>query len=295
MIARPTILPTFGSTARLVVLASAVFAHAQNPSPQNPSPMVEHTRAHPRLQQEAPHGRREQLAIGTLFIPAKLQRAKRLPLFVHFHGAAWVAEIAAARNGRFAVISVETGSGSTAYAKQFSDHGLFDAMLREATEKTGVVFGPISLTAWSAGHGAIREILCVPEYYARVQKVLLLDGLHTGYLNGKPGPLESELEPDHLDIFLKFARDAVAGRKTMVITHSEIFPGTYASTTETADWLVTQLGLRRRAILRWGPSKTQQLSESRAGKFLLMGYAGNSAPDHVDEFHGLPEYLKLLR
>ena len=87
----------------------------------------------------------------------------------------------------------------------------------------------------------------------------------------------------------------MAGRKTMIITHSEIFPGTFASTTETADWLVTQLGLRRRAILRWGPSKTQQLSESRAGKFLLMGYAGNSAPDHVDEFHGLPEYLKLLR
>jgi hypothetical protein len=26
-----------------------------------------------------------------------------------------------------------------------------------------------------------------------------------------------------------------------------------------------------------------------------MGYAGNSAPDHVDEFYGLPEYLKLLR
>jgi hypothetical protein len=119
--------------------------------------------------------------------------------------------------------------------------------------------------------------------------------IHTGYVNGKPGLLESELEPDHLDIFLKFARYAVAGRKTMVITHSEIFPGTFARTTETADWLVAQLGLRRRAILRWGPSKTQQLSESRAGKFLLMGYAGNAAPVHVDEFHGLPEYLKRLR
>jgi hypothetical protein len=262
---------------------------------QNPSPMVEHTRAHPRLTQDSPKGRREQLSVGTLFIPAKLQKAKRLPLFIHFHGAAWVAETAAARSGRFAVISVQTGSGSTVYAKQFSDHALFDSMLREASEKTGVVFGPISLTAWSAGHGAIREILSVPEYYARVQKVLLIDGLHTGYVNSKPGPAESELERDHLDIFLTFAKDAVAGRKTMIITHSEIFPGTFASTTETADWLVAQLGLRRRPVLRWGPSKTQQLSETRGGKFLMMGYAGNSAPDHVDEFHGLPEYLKMLR
>jgi 8-oxo-dGTP pyrophosphatase MutT (NUDIX family) len=257
--------------------------------------MVEHTRAHPRLLQEPPRGRREQLTVGALFIPAKLEKAKRLPLFVHFHGASWVAEIAAARSGRTAVISVQTGSGSSAYANQFSDRGLFDAMLREAAEKTGITFGPISLTAWSAGHGAIREILSVPGYYARVQKVLLLDGLHAGYVKGKPGPLESELEPDHLEIFLQFARDAVAGRKTMIVTHSEIFPGTFASTTETADWLVAQLGLRRRAILRWGPSKTQQLSEARSGKFLLMGYAGNSAPDHVDEFHGLSEYLKLLR
>jgi hypothetical protein len=279
----------------VLALLLLAFADPQAPAAQNPSPMVEHTRAHPRLQNEAPRGRREQLAVGTLFIPARLQRAKKLPLFVHFHGAAWVAEIAAARSGRFAVISVQTGAGSSKYAKQFSDHGLFDAMLREATAKTGVTFGPISLTAWSAGHGAIREILSVPEYYARVQKVLLIDGLHTGYVNGKPGPLESQLEPDHLDIFLQFAKDAVAGRKTMIVTHSEIFPGTFASTTETADWLVAQLGLRRRAILRWGPSKTQQLSETKAGKFLLLGYAGNSAPDHIDEFHGLPEYLKLLR
>jgi hypothetical protein len=276
----------------LILLA---FADPQAPAAQNPSPMVEHTRAHPRLQNEPPRGRREQLAVGTLFIPAKLQKAKKLPLFVHFHGAAWVAEIAAARSGRFAVISVQTGAGSSTYAKQFSDHGLFDAMLREATEKTGVTFGPISLTAWSAGHGAIREILSVPEYYARVQKVLLIDGLHTGYVNGKPGPLESQLEPDHLEMFLQFAKDAVAGRKTMIVTHSEIFPGTFASTTETADWLVAQLGLRGRAVLRWGPSKTQQLSETKAGKFLLLGYAGNSAPDHIDEFHGLPEYLRLLR
>jgi hypothetical protein len=39
----------------------------------------------------------------------------------------------------------------------------------------------------------------------------------------------------------------------------------------------------------------QQLSEARAGKFLVMGYAGNSAPDHVDQLHSLPEYLKLMR
>ena len=276
------------ATAVLLTLAASAFAQ------QNPSPMVEHTREHPRIAESQPQGRREKLTVGTLFIPARLKGHKRLPLLVHFHGGDWLPEAAAVREGHFAVIAVQTGSGSTVYAKQFSDQALFGDMLREASGKSGVTFGPIALSAWSAGHGAIREILQVPAYYAKVQSVLLLDGLHTGYVGGSPGPLESALEPDHLEIFLKFARDAAAGRKTMVVTHSEIFPGTFASTTETTDWLLAQLKLKRRAVLRWGPMKTQQLSEVRKGKFLLMGYAGNSAPDHVDQFHGLPEYLKML-
>ncbi len=39
---------------------------------------------------------------------------------------------------------------------------------------------------------------------------------------------------------------------------------------------------------------TQQLSEAKKGKFLLRGFAGNSAPDHVDQLHSLPDYLRWL-
>jgi len=132
------------------------------------------------------------------------------------------------------------------------------------------------------------------ESYARVQKVLLIDGIHTGYSGDKAGPLESQLQADSLQTFLQLGGDAIAGRKRVIITHSEIFPGTYVSTTETADYLLEQLGLTRRAVVQWGPMGTQQLSEVRQGKFLLIGYAGNSAPDHVDQLHSLPQYLKWL-
>jgi hypothetical protein len=161
-----------------------------------------------------------------------------------------------------------------------------------------VRFSTISLTSWSAGYGAVREILQVPEHYVRVERVLLIDGLHTDYADGRPssGPsLESQLGTAGLEIFLQFAREAVAGRKRLIVTHSEIFPGTYASTTETADWLLTQLGVPRKRVLRWGPMGTQQLSEARSGRFLLMGYAGNTAPDHVDQLHALPDFLRLLQ
>jgi hypothetical protein len=83
----------------------------------------------------------------------------------------------------------------------------------------------------------------------------------------------------------------VRGEKRFVVTHSEIFPGTFASTTETADWLLSALGLHRTAVLRWGPRGMQQLSEAHAGRFELLGFAGNSAPDHVDQLHAMPEFL----
>lgn len=289
--------PVRKSPGALLIAFSAILAGAAvlAQQPQNPSPMVEHTRVHPRLRQEVPPGRRETLELGTLFVPAKLKLRSATPLLFFFHGGAWLPEVAAARHGKTAVISVRLGAGSGAYARAFADPKRFASLLRAAETRAGVRFDPVTLAGWSAGCAAIREILKSPDSYARVQRVLLIDGIHTGYIGDKPGPVESQLEPENLQIYIQLARDALAGKKRVIITHSEIFPGTYASTTETADYILRQLGLRRRAVLKWGPMQTQQLSEVRRGKFLLIGYAGNSAPDHVDQLHSLPDYLKWLK
>ena len=254
--------------------------------------MVEHTRRHERLTQTSPPGQRERLTFGTLYLPDTLKRKATVPLFIHFHGAPWLAETAAAELKNTAVITVQLGSGSSVYAKPFLTPNAFAELLAEAEAKAQCKFAPLTLTAWSAGYGAVREILNVPENFARVDRVLLLDGLHTGYVNNQPEPQESQLETDKLAVFLRFAREAVAGRKRMFITHTEIFPGTFASTTETADWLLRELQLTRRPVLKWGPLGTQQLSEAKQGGFRLMGFAGNSAPDHVDQLHSLPDYLR---
>ena len=274
---------------RVLLACAMLLGAARAQQPQNPSPMVEHTRAHPRLKEETPPGRRENLDLGTLFLPAH----SRAILFF-FHGGTWLPEVAASRN-KVAVVSVQAGEGSAVYARLFDDPRRFLRLLAEAETKAGVRFDRVMLGGWSAGCGAVRQILKTPESYARVDAALLIDGMHTDYVDGKPGPLESEIDPGNLAIWLQLARDAIAGRKRMVATHSEIFPGTYASTTETADYLLAQLGLRRRAVLKWGPMGLQQLSQARSGKFLLLGYAGNSAPDHVDQLHALPVFLKWLR
>ena len=35
----------------------------------------------------------------------------------------------------------------------------------------------------------------------------------------------------------------------------------------------------------------QQVSEARRGQLRIVGFAGNSAPDHVDQLHSLPDLL----
>ena len=262
--------------------------------PQNPSPMVEHAREHPRLVQQTPPGRRAQIQLGTLFLPEALRVRSKARLLFFFHGGAWLPEVAVARQKNLAVVSIQAAAGSASYANLFTDPSRFPQLIAEAESKAGRRFSEVELGGWSAGCGAIRQILQDAGAYGRVQRVLCIDGIHTDYENGKPGPWESSLDAGRLQVYVQFARDAIDRKKWFIMTHSEIFPGTFASTTETADYLATQLHLQPRAILKWGPMRTQILSEIRKGDLLIVGFAGNSAPDHVDQLHSLPTYLRWL-
>ncbi|MFM7593270.1 MAG: hypothetical protein ACKO85_15885 [Isosphaeraceae bacterium] len=271
--------------------------HAQ--SQQNPSPMVEHVRPHPRLERKDPRGQRVKLSQGQLFIPEKLKNdasAGETPLLIAFHCGNWIPEMAASQlKAPLPCLSLQLGSGSGRYATPFTDDPkLLEKLLAEVAGHLNRPISSLVLVGWSAGYGSIREMIRIPEYEAKVSHILLIDGLHTGYIGGKPGPLESKIETEPLMPFLHYARKAAESKKAMIILHSEIFPGTFASTTETADWLIRELQLRRNATLKWGPMKTQQLGETVAGKLQIRAFAGNSAPDHVDLLHGLPEFLPEL-
>jgi hypothetical protein len=148
---------------------------------------------HERLKQETPKGTREKLSIGTLFIPEELKTDGPVPLFIHFHSAAWIPEVAASRR-QTAVISVNLGQGSAVYAKPFADPKVFHDLLKEAETKGGVKFGVVGLTAWSAGYGAVRAILHDKEAYERVDFVLLIDGMHAGYTDKPATPTSRRRE-----------------------------------------------------------------------------------------------------
>lgn len=293
----------------LLIASAPALARAQTsaapPAPQNPSPMVETTRAHERLTPRELRGVHRTFTgpMGKpvdVWIPEGL-RASDVALVVHFLGAPWLPEYAVSRLRNTVAAVVNLGAGSGIYDRAFSDPAAFDSLLaaiaREVstTLDADVHFRRLTLVGFSAGHGAVRAILRDSAHFARVDAVLLLDGMHTSYVpDGTVLAAGGTLDTRNLDVFVRFAQAAMRGEKRFLITHSEIFPGTFASTTETADYLLKVLGLHRTPVLRWGPRGMQQLSEVHAGNFELLGFAGNSAPDHIDHLHGMPEFLERL-
>src|ERR1019366_2970798 len=103
---------------RLLLICAVALGSARAQQPQNPSPMVEHTRTHPRLQEQSPPGRRQKLALGRLFLPAGMRAGRGAAILFFFHGGTWLPEVAAARN-KVAVVAVQAGSGSAVYARLF--------------------------------------------------------------------------------------------------------------------------------------------------------------------------------
>jgi hypothetical protein len=289
---------------------------------QNPSPMVERTRAHERVAELELPGRRLSLE-GVLprpvhiFVPGDVAPSEGTTLLVHFHGAAFIAEQAATAADRdYIVAVVNAGAGSSAYERLFADPTVFDSLLAavgrtvqaastagvyvgtraDQTDRAdGTAFGRVVISAFSAGHGAVRALLRVPRHFARIDGALLLDGIHTSYVPAGT-VLHDGGSLDHaaLEPYTRLARAAMDGDKRVLITHSEVFPGTFASTTETTDYLLAAIRLERTAVLQWGPVGMQQLAEVRAGRLLVMGFAGNSAPDHMDHLHGMHRFLALL-
>jgi hypothetical protein len=199
---------------------------------------------------------------------------------IHFHGheparKEWVKAM-----NRPVFVATTLGTGSGPYESTFRDPGAFDRLLKTieeavSTEVRRAKVRRLGLSAWSAGYGAVQEILRQPAWRDRVDTVVLLDGLHAGYLGD--GLNEAQLEP-----FVRFAKKAAANKALMVVSHSSIIPPGYASTTETANFLIHELGGRpRQAKPRASdPMGLDLLARFDKGAFHVRGYAGGSELDH---------------
>lgn len=288
--------------AAIFLLLFTALPFLAQQTPQNPSPMTDTTRPHPRIEKTEAEGKRTELTTlkgAILFTSPKVKTNKAIPLIIHFHGVPWLMEYHIAKHfANAALITVNLGSGSKVYGTPFSQPEMFQNLIDEAGKVLELKRGwsSITLVGFSAGYGAIRAILRHEANFNLVNNVLLLDGIHASYVpEGKRLADGGIIKADDLDSYIKFAREAVLGKKKFIISHSEIFPATYASTTECVDYLLGALSLKRKAVLKKGPIGMQQISQVDAKNFHIRGYAGNTGADHGDQLYAMPEWLKLLK
>jgi hypothetical protein len=236
------------------------------------------TREHARVEEQQVPGRRFTVSLGTLMLPLQGQPAM---IIIHFHSSPWLVELSAQKKfPAAAVLTVNLGAGSDVYREPFMDPARFSKLVEEAEAAAGgPKFRTIILSSFSAGYGAVREILRDKSNWPRIASVILADSMYSEY--GK--------EAEDLGPFLAY----IQGGKRLVMTHSEVYPGTYESTFEAADWLLEKMGSKRKAVLKWGPVGMQQLSEASRGGFFVLGFAGNTGDDHIDHLYGLERWYSL--
>lgn len=237
---------------------------------------------------------RRGLPTGQVMVPRAWKKSGTFDVVFHFHGheaarKEWVRVM-----GGPVFVGVDLGTGSGAYDQYFSSPDAFRELLL-ATERVvasrmgvpGAKVRRIGLSAWSAGYGAVGRILGQKR---NVDAVVLLDGLHSGYDPGGGTLNAMQLAP-----FAEFAREAAARKKLMYVTHSSIIPPGYSSTTETANYLIAEVGGRPLATKPRGtdPFGLDLISWFVKGGFHVRGYAGNGPADHCAQFGAYRELLRV--
>lgn len=220
----------------------------------------------------------------------------------HFH-AGQMSERQMRESGLPAVfVSCGFGLGTGPYAQAFTDSARFDRMLsalvtqiEASTKHSGLHVRKLALASWSAGFAAVAKILAVPRYADMVDTVMLFDSLHAPYL--EPNAHTAAQGEDHVDtkalgVFIRFAKRAVQGEKTMVVTHSSIVPPDYASSGEASRAMLSAIGVPTSPLEEKNALGMTTLYQANAGNLHVRGFRGRGPHDHFDHLHLIGDALR---
>lgn len=241
---------------------------------------------------------------GVLYTPATFHSVDgAYDLLLHFHGNTRVVEESARVAGLDAVIAiVNLGVGSAPYQDAYAVPSTYEELLasiERAVASRGLAhphLRRLALSSWSAGYGAISTILEQRRGKEPLDAILLLDGLHCGFL----GEGSAALNPLQLGMFKRAAERAAAGELLFTMTHSQIDPRTYASAGRAADFLLDAVGASRHpddpvndapphlellsakgAVAKKLEKHMVPESEARRGSLHVRGYRGETPEHHM--------------
>lgn len=237
-----------------------------------------------------------------LFLPPNFHVVDRkYDVIVHFHGMPRAQEANVTAAGiNAAVVSINLGSVPSRYGKWYRSPRALDRILAKTHRLVmasgraprGARIGRVALSAWSAGFGAVGAIMKHEKARARVDAVLLADGLHAPYLDKR----RHVIEESSLAKYVRLSEEAARGEKLFVLTHSSIPTYGYANVTETVGTVLrlASVEFEKDAPPPWAPRNMRPLYQVNKGDFHVIGYDGRSARDHIDHIWAMGETMYPL-
>lgn len=234
-----------------------------------------------------------------VFAPPGWSAGEAETLTVHFHTAAWLPIQAHHAAGAGVVAVVNRPGLSSAYRVPFSDPAAFPAL--EQAVRDGLTaqgrpcppFAGLTFTSFSAGYGAVRELVQQPSVFDRIRTVILCDSL---YASLDSSSAERRADPAQIAPWLPLAQAAARGEKSFTLTVSEV-PTDYASSSECASAIVSALGGELAPAPNPPPVREAKpegfalLRNFVKGRLRVGLYEGSGAPAHVAHVWGLQSLI----
>ncbi|WP_437938630.1 hypothetical protein [Sorangium sp. So ce341] len=241
---------------------------------------------------------------GVLFTPETFRpTGSSYDLVIHFHGNTQLVRESAEVAGLNAAIAViNLGIGSGAYEELYAQPGVYESLLADidrALAQRGLPtprLRRLALSSWSAGYGAIAKILELRRGIDALDAILVTDGIHCGFVPDHP----SGLNTLQLASFARAAQLAAGGQVLFTITHSEIDPIAYASSSATANYLLgaaagrpverspalsapphLRLRAAEGAVSRKLEKQMVPTTEATVGELRVRGFRGNTPEHHM--------------
>lgn len=274
-------------------MSGAAFAGVPVPPPMPERPIAKRENLPVVLQEIEVDGRKATLATTPRGVPANV-------LTLHFHGAGWHAFQEHLDRGLTGpLLFFELGQGSSVYAAPFQVRGSLAQWVGTAERALGLRpghFETFDVTSFSAGYGAVRQIIQDPDAFARLRRVILCDSLY-GSLD--PRQAGRVVLAEHAEVWMPLARAAMAGAKTFVITHSDVPTSEYASSSEVAAAIVRLAGgelnlVERGDFVATLDAKFPLRARFDQGAFHVWRYGGSDGPAHVTHVRHLADVWKAL-
>jgi hypothetical protein len=238
-------------------------------------------------------------AAWKIFIPSTYQQrpGNVADLLVHFHGdpqTFW-------NNAKYAnlntiIVTVNYSGLSSAYETPFSNQALFASVINEALTTVRarpeipdtLNWDKLAVSSFSAGYGAVRQILENSTYRNDIDVLLAADSLYATTA-GDGTPLDSQMAD-----YKTFALAAKNGQKTFLFSHSQVPTFTYEETRECGDELMQYLGITGSTFNQQGLGDLDFYRHAKSGNFELWGALGTDGDSHLEHLRYIGEFLEEM-